>query len=161
MIVVTPQNSFTRPADTTQYAAGDLVANSATAGSVVPLEWSMAGLGRSGIIRRVRIYKSATATTAANFTLHLFTSAPTVANGDNAALSISAGLTGWLGTVALDMSSGAEAGASVGLADVSGALEIGVCFPTVGASIYGLIEAAGTYTPANAETFTITLEIEG
>jgi hypothetical protein len=31
--------SFTRPADATAYASGDIVANSVTAGSVVPLNF--------------------------------------------------------------------------------------------------------------------------
>lgn len=38
-MIFTPFYTFTRPADTTQYAAGDLIANSATAASVVPLSW--------------------------------------------------------------------------------------------------------------------------
>ena len=33
--------SFTRPGDTTPYASGDLVANSTTAGSVVPLTFTI------------------------------------------------------------------------------------------------------------------------
>lgn len=161
MNVIAPVSTFTRPADTTAYGAGDLIANSATAGSVTPLEWSMNGSGRSGIIRRVRIYKSSTTTTQASFQLHLFDSAPTVSNGDNGALAIATNLDSWLGVVALDMTSGAEAGASAGLVDVSGALEIGVSKPAMTRSIYGLLEAVGTYTPASGETFTIRLEIEG
>ena len=39
-------DSFTRPANTTQYTAADLVANNATAGSVVPLTFNT---GRGGI----------------------------------------------------------------------------------------------------------------
>ena len=161
MNVIAPRSSFTRPANTTQYAAGDLVANSATAGSVTPLEFSLNGVGRSGMIRRARIYKSATSATAASFTLHLFDSAPTVANGDNGAFSVSANLNTWLGSIALDMSSGAEAGASVGLVDVSANVEIGVSKPAMSGVVYGLLEAVGTYTPASAESFTVWLEIEG
>jgi hypothetical protein len=162
MIVTTPQYTLTKVSGTTAYDAGDLIANSATAGSVTPFEWSMSGLGRSGMIRRVRIFKSTTTTTAASFLLHLFTTAPTVANGDNGAFSLSAGIgAGYLGSVALDMSSGAEAGSASGLADVSAAIAIGVNFPTSGASIYGLLEAVGAYAPGSSETFTITLEIEG
>lgn len=161
MQVIAPTDSFTRPANTTQYADGDLVANSATAGSVTPLKFSMNGLGRSGMIRRARIYKSATTATAATFSLHLFDSEPTVANGDNGAFSVATNISSWLGKIALDMSSGSEAGASAGLSQVSAAVAIGISKPTAGGVIYGLIEAGGTYTPASAETFTVRLEIEG
>lgn len=161
MVVIAPQSSFTRPADTTQYAAGDLVANNATAGSVAPLKFSLNGVGRSGILRRVRIYKSTTTATAASFALNLFTSEPTVANGDNGVLSVSANVDSWIGRVAVDMSSTAEAGASTGLIQASANVEIGISLPNTGGTIYGLLEAVGTYTPASAESFTAWLEIEG
>lgn len=161
MIIVAPQSSFTRPANTTQYSAGDLVANSATAGSVSPLTFSMNGLGRSGMVRRARITKTTNASTAATFTLHLFDNEPTVANGDNGALSVATNLDSWLGTIALDMSSGAEAGGSTVISQVSAAVAIGVSKPTAGGVVYGLLEAVGTYTPGSAEVFTLRLEIEG
>lgn len=161
MVVIAPQYSFTRPADTTAYGAGDLIANSTTAGSVVPLKFSLNGVGRSGIIRRVRLYKSTTTATQASFTLNLFTSEPTVANGDNGALSVSANVSSWIGRVAVDMTSTGEAGASAGLIQVSSNVEIGVSLPNTGGTIYGLLEAVGTYTPASAESFTAWLEIEG
>lgn len=161
MHIIAPNDSFTRPANTTQYADGDLVANNATAGSVTPLKFSMHGLGRAGMIRRARIYKSATSATAATFSIHLFDSAPTVANGDNGAFSVSANIDSWLGKIAVDMSSGSEAGASAGLTQVSAAVAIPISKPIAGGVIYGLIEVNGTYTPASAETFTVRLEIEG
>lgn len=161
MIIVAPQSSFTRPANTTQYADGDLVANSATAGSVTPLKFSMNGLGRSGIVRRARISKTTNVATAATFSLHLFDSEPTVGNGDNGALAVATNLDSWLGKIAVDMSSGAEAGASAVITQVSAAVAIGVSKPVAGGVIYGLIEAGGTYTPGSAEVFTVHLEIEG
>lgn len=161
MIIVAPQASFNRPSGTTQYADGDLVADNGTAGSVTPLKFSMNGIGRSGIIRRARLYKSATSATAASFALHLFDKAPTVANGDNGAFSIATNIDSWLGKIAIDMSSGSEAGASAGLSQVSAAVAIPVSKNVAGGIIYGLIEANGTYTPASQETFTAHLEIEG
>lgn len=161
MQVIAPTDSFSRPGDTTSYTAGDAIANSTTAGSVTPLKFSMHGLGRSGIIRRVRIYKSTTTTTAASFTLHLFDSTPTLNAGDNGAFAVTSAMTGYLGSVALDMSSGAEAGSSAGLADSSAAVAIPISKPIAGGIVYGLMEAVGAYAPGNAETFQLWLEIEG
>ena len=161
MAVIAPQSTITRPANTTAYTAADLVANDTTAGNVTPFEWSLQGLGRGGILRRVRITKSATSATNANFNLHLFDASPTVANGDNGALSVSTNADTFLGTVALDATSGGLAGASSSLTDVSGALEIPLYKPTTGGKVYGLLAAAAGYTPASGETFKIVLEIEG
>lgn len=161
MIIAAPQDSFSRPADITAYADGDLVANSTTAGSVTPLKFSMNGLGRSGIVRRARISKTSNTATAATFSLHLFDSEPTVANGDNSAFSVATNLDSWLGKIAVDMSSAAEAGASTVITQVSAAVAIGVSKPISGGIIYGLVEAGGAYTPTSGETFTVRLEIEG
>jgi hypothetical protein len=42
--------SFTRPADTNAYAAGDLVANSVTAGSVIPMTFAVARAADKGFM---------------------------------------------------------------------------------------------------------------
>lgn len=148
--------SFTRPADTTAYASGDLVANSTTAGSVVPLNFQDAsnGIGRTVQIRRVRISKSGTSVTNASFRLHLFNVLPTVGSGDNAAISISTGRAKYLGQV--DVTVGQTFGdGAAGTATT----EIN-CHPVGGATnLYGLLECRGAYTPASAEVFSISIEM--
>jgi hypothetical protein len=97
-----PSANFTRPADTTAYASGDLVANSTTVGSVVPMTFSPCtkGAGRSGQIRRVRISKTGTSITNTTVRVHLFSVLPTVStNGDNGAITIATGAAGYLGQV--------------------------------------------------------------
>lgn len=147
--------SFTRPADTTAYASGDIVANSTTAGSVVPLNFPNVsnGIGRTVQIRRVRIVKSGTSVTNASFRVHLFNVLPTVGSGDNAAISISTGAAKYLGQV--DVTVGQTFGdGAFGAATT----EIN-CHPVGGATtLYGLLECRGAYTPGNAEVFTISLE---
>lgn len=158
-MIITPAYSFTRPGDTTQYTAGDLVANSTTAGSVVPLSWSMKRLGGSGFLRGARFYKSSTTATAATFTLYLFNATPgTPTNGDNGAFGL-ATVASMIGTVACDLSSGAIAG-TAGLFKRTGALDLGIDFSSPNGTIYGLLIAGGNYAPAASETFTITLELD-
>jgi hypothetical protein len=145
--------TVTRPADTTAYASGDLVAHSTTAGSVVPLTFALARTTQAGgMIRRIRLRKTGTSVTNASFRLHLYSASPTPANGDNGAWSTD------------------QAAAYIGSLDVTcdkaftdGAAGNGV--PTVGSEIiftsdtvYGLLEARGAYTPASAEQFTVSVE---
>jgi hypothetical protein len=83
--------NFTRPADTTAYAAGDLVANSTTTGSVVPLAFTSA-VREEGCrfrIERIRLRKSGAVLTNASFRVYLFRASPTVSVGDNGALNAS------------------------------------------------------------------------
>lgn len=161
MHIIAPTDSFTRPGNTTQYAANDLVANDTTAGSVTPLKFSLNGIGRTGMIRRARISKTTNTATAASFNIHLFDASPTVTNGDNGAFAVASNINNWLGKIAVDMSSGALAGASTVITQVSVAAAIGVNKPTAGAEIYALIEALGAYAPGSEEVFTVRLEIEG
>lgn len=145
--------TLTRPADTTAYESGDLVAISTTAGSVTPLQFDVSARGQ-GVIRRARITKSGTGVANCTLRLHLYTAAPTVANGDNAAWSSTQRAT-YLGAfdVAVDkaMSDGA---AGHGAPLVGAEIAYG---PSV-STLYGLLEARGAYTPASAETFLVTLE---
>lgn len=158
-MIITPSYSFTRPANTTTYTSGDLVANSATAGSVVPMSFDISkyGVAASGKVRRIRLFKDDETTTAATFNVHLFGSSPTVTNGDNAAFAVSTAAA-FLGTIAVDMSSSAFA-TTTDLAKAAVANpEINV---DLGAGkIYGLIEVTAAYGPASGEQFTVTLEVE-
>src|SRR3990167_2992553 len=86
MIFETVSASFTRPADTTAYTSGDLIANNTTAGSVTPLSFPIPN-GRGCFIWRAKILKSGATATNASFRLHLFKNSPTVTGGDNAALA--------------------------------------------------------------------------
>lgn len=144
-------DSFTRPSNTTQYAATDLVANSATAGSVVPLTFNT---GRGGLrIKGAHITKTdETDVTAADFSLHLFGSSPTVANGDNGTISYNY----------QDKFGDIDFATMVAATDVAWAISTGLDLNwyTAGGNIYGLIEADGTYTPASAEVFAVTLIFE-
>jgi hypothetical protein len=158
--ILNPSATFTRPANTTQYASGDLVADNTTAGSVTPM--SFAATNRNGgafMIRRARLWKSDEAdVTGASFRLHLYASSPTVTNGDNGAwLSTRSG---YLGSIDFDMTgTGARTFSDdvgvVGTPTVGS--EISVKLAT-GQTVYGLLEARGTYTPASGETFVVELE---
>jgi hypothetical protein len=144
--------TFTRPADATAYASGDLVANNVTAGSVVPLSFTTSANGTNvggGQIRRVRLSKSGTSVTNAAFRVHFYSVTPVAANGDNGVWSTSQAAA-YLGSIDVTVDKAFTDGAS---GSATGEINF------IGSSLFALIEARGAYTPANAETFTLTLEI--
>ncbi|MFY9350392.1 MAG: hypothetical protein WBL20_00625 [Sphingobium sp.] len=150
--------AMARPANTTQYAVGDLVANNATAGSVAPIEFDKAARfpGAEGKITGVRLSKSNVSLTAAAFRVHLFTAAPSVGGGDNAAFAPTNGIAkGYIGSVDVTLDKALGDGA---FGRASAALLFDLDKPN--AKLYALIEARDTYTPASAETFLVTLELE-
>ena len=143
---------FARPADATAYASGDIVANSTTAGSVVPVTLAdvSAGPGFPAVIKRIRLLKSAASVTNATFRVHLFTVAPTVTSGDNAAIVIATGAAGYIGQFDIaSMQTFTDGGVGFVAADVVVRSQ----------TVYALLEARGAYTPASAETFTLSLEV--
>lgn len=146
-----PSANFTRPADTTAYASGDQVANSTTAGSVVPMTFSPCtkGAGRSAQIRRVRISKTGTSVTNTSVRLHLFNVLPTVTAGDNAAIVIASAAASYLGQIDVTIGQAFTDGAA-------GQATTEINFNSL--SLYGLLEARGAWTPASAEVITVTLE---
>lgn len=154
-------DDFNRPSDTTSYSSGDLVANSTTAGSVSPLEFNCQ---RGGIrVVHARVSKTdETDVTGATFRLHLFGSSPTPATGDNAAISFS--LSDYIGYIDFDImvaaTDEAYTYAHAGDSGFNNGAQMGFYHDASSSSIYGLLEARGSYGPAAAETFTVTLTVE-
>lgn len=153
---------FTRPANTTAYAIGDLIANSATAGSVVPLAFGISKSGTGeGCIKGLRLFKSTATVTLAAFRLNLFSASPVVTNGDNGALAVSTAAN-FLGYIDVDMATGA-------FVTAANAMQNAIASPDLmydlgdysrGRVIYGLLEARAAYVPASGEVFAATLLIE-
>jgi hypothetical protein len=85
--------AITRPADTTAYAANDLVANNTTAGSVVYTAITIAWESAAPVmIPRLRLFSNHTTGLAGvAFNVRLWSSAPAYTNGDNGAYAITTG----------------------------------------------------------------------
>lgn len=151
--------NFTRPNDTTAYASGDLVANSTTAGSVVPLTIAMGNKSAHGFTRitRARLYKTGTSATNANFRIHIYETTPTPANGDNGAWSTDQAAH-WLGNIDVtSMLAFTDGCAGTGSASAGSEMYL----RTSGDSLFCLLEAKAAYTPAANEVFTLVLEDVG
>lgn len=145
MPTLRPSASFTRPSDTTAYAAGDLVANSTTAGSVAAMAFTVANSsGGKGLIRAVKIKKGGTAT--ASLRAHFFTSAPTLTNGDNGAFLPTE--SGYLGYIDVSLAAFSDGASGVGLGELY--------FDLTGTTdVYGVLETRGAFTPSSASIYTV------
>lgn len=155
---IVARGSFTRPANTTAYASGQLVANNTTAGSVVPLAIDAARIpGSTGLIARAALAKSGTTITNASFRVHLFRADPTSAVGDAGSYSTSGALDA-IGYFDITMDQAYTDGAKGWAAPAVGNAVV-FDAPSGSKTIYALIEARGAYTPVSGETFTLELEV--
>ena len=175
---------ITRPSNTTQYTANDLITDTATAADVVPLRFPACRQDNgSGVITGGRIIKSTDTVTALSLRLWLFAAQPFAAAGyaaDNAALTFTyASMARWIGFI--DFTTWIDAGTPavsvgvpsrpsipfskqwVGDSSESTADRLAVKgLPSIPASrlIYGLLQDKGGYTPAAAELFRIWLDVQ-
>lgn len=146
--------SFTRPNDITAYAANDLVANSTTAGSVVPMAFVFPnGYGLGLTIRGAKIEKTGTSAANANFHVRMYAQSPTVANGDNGAWS--SNLSGYMGKLDPAIMEAFTDGSSISDSFAEGA--DCHCILPLNGTVYGLLVADAAYTPSANEVFTVTL----
>lgn len=140
-----PTATVTRPADTTAYAIGDLIANSTTAGLVTAPTFAVAAsAGGKGLIRGVKVDKGGA--TAATIRAHFWLAAPTPANGDNGAFSMTkAGYLGYIDVVLAVFSDGA---AGIGLGEIPFDLASGT-------TVACLLEARTAFTPTSGSAYGI------
>ena len=154
------RSTFTRPADTTQYGAKDVITD-ATSGmvnrvfsDVVPEN------GGSGKIISMRFTKDDDDNTASTFRLYLYHIDPT-AIADNLAYTLldadKAKRFAWLDMVAADF-------IGIGDSDANEAYykDFVIPFQCAGNNkdLYGVVVNLSTYTPASAEKFQIELGID-
>jgi hypothetical protein len=157
MQVNNPLQSFTRPANTTAYAVGALVANSTTAAAVVPMTFQLGNMFGQGQLRltRARLFKSGSTIANASFRIHVYEALPVVSNGDGGA---------WLSTMAAHWIGNIDVTSMLAFSD--GAAGTGSCpagseiflKTAAGSQLFCLLMALGAYTPASAEQFSVVLE---
>lgn len=158
--IANPSSSFAVPNSSATYAVGDLIANSATAGSVTPMEKTIVRTAAgAAVIVKGRFYKTGTGIVGASFREHFFTSSPTVTNGDDGAFLPNQCLTriGSIDYNLADMVVHSDGVSCVGIPTTG--YPITVDLPS-GSVVYSLIEARGAYVRTAAETITTVAETE-
>ncbi len=153
-----PTSTFTRPANTTAYSSGNLIASSTTAGSIVVPSFSLANYAGSAIIPKIGLATNATTGWGVTLTMNLWTSAPTYTNGDGGAYAVATSGAGkyYLGQfscILIQFADGASGECSPAYGNV-----VKVTLPS-GVAIYWDLQATGTVTPISQQTFTATARV--
>lgn len=145
----------TRPADTTQYAAGDVINESTTAGTV----WTFANCGRTnggtGIVLGAVLTVSTDPTTDYDTELWLFDAEPATANDNAAFAPTDAELRDLVCIIEFDT---AFAG-SGNLAYQKLGLNAAFKCATDAKDLYGVLVTRSTTTPASGDRFDIRLTL--
>jgi hypothetical protein len=147
--------SYTRPADTTAYAAGDVLAESTSAATVLTFTNIGASNGGGATLLGVTLIDSVAAATPPELELYLFDTAPTMQNDNVAWAPSDAEMEKCLGFVSLYRGLFKTCGAN-GIVDVDGLSKSIICASGT-TSIYGILVHRLSYTPTSAEKFTVRL----
>lgn len=153
--------TITRPADLTAYAAGDLLANSTTAGSVTPFTFSGGAVPYR--VQRFILRSSNDTVTNKSYSLYLFNVSPVVTNGDNGAFAVNAAsFAGLVGVFGSGAAVATGAGSYQELYPIDGAATFanGWIPKTLPGTFYGLIKVNAAYTPTSGETYDLAAEVE-
>lgn len=161
-MINTASATFTRPANTTAYAAGDEISNSVTAGSALPMVFSnltdsMFGTGK--------ILKAKLSVSQQGFTgkvsILLFDEAPTMSGDNSQHVLFLAQAPSYLGVI--DFSAGviSPTGSEVSLIVNSTAQQVIVSKNKNGGNpIYGVLIATAAITPTSGQQFSVELFCE-
>lgn len=155
---------ITRPADTTAYTVGDLLANSTTAGSVTPFTFTHDGVVQPVQVSRFIMRSSNDTVTNKNFQIYIFSRSPVVTNGDNGAFAV----TGPNGTDNLGGVFGSSVAVNTGAGsinyfypmDAAGTFANGWIPQVFTLPFFALIKVNAAYTPTSGETFDLTAECD-
>lgn len=160
-VLTNPTSTLQLTSSTSVYAAGNLIASSATAGSVVVPSFAIANSAGGASIPRVRLSNNDATSTAwggQTVQVDLWSTAPTFTNGDRAAWAVATGSAAHLGAFTCILSA------------VTGDGVYQECAPSVGTAVYiklasgtsvywTLQAVTGTGTTGASKVFTIAAEV--
>lgn len=150
--------TFTRPADTTAYAAQDAVSDSTSAPTVRAFAAMAKANGGAGQIVKARMMTDQSSF-AARLRLHIFHTAPTAIN-DNAQQTLLWGNRAIrVGQVDFP-AAGTEGSGSTGASASVVALHLPFICDAGDTSLYGLLETLDAFTPASGQQFYLELTAE-
>lgn len=147
---------FTRPADTTAYAANDAVANSTSAPTILTFADVARVAGGSAYIVKAELCTDQAACVAA-FRLHLFTTSVTPINDNAAHTSLWATRASRVGYIDFPAVAQEGSGSTSAFALWTGQL-LAVTGAT--ANLFGLLQTKSAFTPASAQNFSIRLGVD-
>ncbi len=149
-----PTASKTRPANTTAYSIGQVIAESTSAATVWTFTSCVRANGGTGTLLGVQLTDTSKQATTLQANLWLFSATPTVQN-DAAAFAPSSGdLANLVAVVNLVNWTAANANGVITANELNRPFKCGAA-----TTLYGVLVAANAYTPTSNEIFSITLLI--
>ena len=153
MTLTNPTSVLTRPANTTAYAVGNLIASSTTAGSVAVPSFTVAA---GAAITALRLVTNKTSGwSGVQLSVRLWTTAPTFTNGDGGAYAVATGAAGYIGTFLFSLIQFGDGAAERGTVNLGGIIWEKLAS---GLLVYWDLQINTVATPASAQTFTLTAE---
>lgn len=154
--------SFTRPANTIAYAAGQVINNSTSAGVVLTIPKVGCSDGFGSILQSIMITSSANQSTKLAAELHLFDTAPAAQNDAAAWAPSNAEILRCLGYIVIPaagwvvMNAGSGASGNCSQFITNQCITVNPLLAAQGA-LYGVLVARNAYTPISGEVFQIRL----
>jgi len=159
--ITNPSSTLTLPAATTAYTSGELIANSATAGSVVVPSFAIANVGGGAIIQKVRLNTNDATSTAwpgKVIQVDLWSAPPSFTNGDRGAFLPASGTAGHLGAFTCTMSAEYGDGAYADCAPTIGSALV-IRLPS-GTGIFWTLQTTGSGVTGASNVFRLTAEVQ-
>jgi hypothetical protein len=154
---------FTRPNDTTAYAAGDVVSNSTSAPTIMIFPRATSQAGGNGIIQQAILVTSASVATKPDLELWLFDTTVTMDNDNAAFTPTDAEMLTLVGVIRFPTSSfvvgTATAGAGGNAACDVQNLGIPINTKNGDNSLYGILVVRNAYVPVAEEVFTVRIKV--
>lgn len=156
--------TITRPANTTQYASGDIVTDTTgTAGAIEFSDCARVG-GGGGRVTHAIVSSSANQGTKPTLKLYLFDDEPTSEADNELWDPTDAEVADILGVITLAQANWETAGYTAGTSGSSFIAVTGLNIPfeceAGSTDLYGLLVERATYAPVSGEVFTIRLGVE-
>lgn len=156
--------AFTRPADTTPYAAGDVVADSTSAATIIQFPRIAQNDVGCGMIQQVRLVTSANVATKPDLQLFLFDTAPGVVNDNAAFAPTDAEMLRCVAVIAFPTGSFVVGNAGAGAAGnaICDAQNLMIPFNMLAANtnaLYGVLVVRNAYVPVSGEVFTFLVTV--
>lgn len=148
--------SFTRPANTTAYAAGDVVNGD---GVLVPVTVSAAARsnGGGGVIESVGLLTNNVTVTNGTFRVHFFNASHATAADNAAFASLYANRATYVGFADLTILVADSASATAAAVNVD--VNLPFQCASSGDDLYAVVVATAAYTPASAQVFQLTVAV--
>lgn len=154
--------TYTRPSNTTAYAANDTIADSTSAPTVLTIADAARATGSFSYITKARIVTDQSTCTA-RFRLHLYSVSPTAINDNDPYTLLWSQRASYVGNIAFGACA-TEGTGSTAAQDIvvpgSGNLPLAFITASTDRQLYAILETIDAFTPASGQNFYIELDMD-